>query len=257
MAIYEGTLMANNISSTNPIKNKFKVRLVSALAGGDTVYFDTTPSVSESGGVEYSSVSLVHMPGEIQVYKGTKSRAFSISAKLISRTSAEASDNIGKLQSLRSWRMPYFGVNSSSTVDVNAKRTKQNILTNTNSANNTPGSTISSLTNAEKNRKALVSAQSTELLGSPPEILFLYAYSSSADDNRQNVDYYLNLNRIPVVLTDLSIEYPDDVDYIPTMEGQPFPTRMTVSVSLMETHSPREFERFSLQLFKVGELKNF
>jgi len=249
--------MANESSNTQPVKNKFKVRLVSALAGGDTVYFDTTPTVSESGGVEYSSVSLVHMPGEIQVYKGTKSRTFGINAKLISRTSHEASDNIGKLQTLQSWRLPFFGANSSTVVDPQTRGGTQKTKTQTNQDGNTPGSTVSSMTNAEINRKSILKASSSELLGAPPEILFLYAYSSSQDDNRGNLNYYLNINRIPVVMTELSITYPDDVDYIPTLGGQPFPTRMEISVNLIETHSPREYEQFSLQMFKLGELKNF
>ena len=72
-----------------------------------------------------------------------------------------------------------------------------------------------------------------------------------------------------MVLQQISIPYPSDVDYIDTVElrpmkddtvikgGVPFPTIMTVDMVLLETHSPAEFARFDLKAFKQGKLDTF
>lgn len=106
----------------------------------------------------------------------------------------------------------------------------------------------------------------TELLGAPPDVLYLYAYSSSRNDGnasgRPSI-YGVNINRIPVVMTSLNITYPDDVDYIPTYSNddpsisEPFPIRIDVDITLAETHSPREYEKFDLIKYKRGVLVNF
>lgn len=98
-------------------------------------------------------------------------------------------------------------------------------------------------------------SKSIELLGAPPEVLYLYAYSN----NRSSRDKgWVNINKIPVVLTSLQITYPEDVDYIPSsLNQEPFPVRIDVSVSLTETHSPLEYENFSLKDFKLGKLNHF
>jgi hypothetical protein len=89
----------------------------------------------------------------------------------------------------------------------------------------------------------------------------LYAYSSQANDKRPDQPG-ININRIPVVLTNLSIQYPEDVDYIPVIlkadaNTEPFPVKIDVSISLAEAHSPTEYEQFSLESFKKGTLKHF
>lgn len=97
-------------------------------------------------------------------------------------------------------------------------------------------------------------------LGAPPEVLFLTAYSSS--DRRSNI------YNIPVVITNLSIPYPSDVDYIGSGEinrppyssvakGTPFPTLMNIDIVLSEVHSPADYSRFSLQQFKDGNMDGF
>lgn len=94
-----------------------------------------------------------------------------------------------------------------------------------------------------------------ELLGAPPEVLYLYAYAGDASIRSQS---WVNIHRVPVVITNLSITYPDDVDYIPTSLGpEPFPVRIEVSITLAETHSPMEYENFSLMDFKMGKLEYF
>jgi len=87
------------------------------------------------------------------------------------------------------------------------------------------------------------------LLGNPPEVLLLTAYSSL---NKRG-----NIYKIPVVLTRLSIQYPNDVDYVDSMKGVPFPALTSIDLGLTETHSPDEFSKFDLSMFKTGTLDNW
>jgi hypothetical protein len=88
-------------------------------------------------------------------------------------------------------------------------------------------------------------------LGSPPEVLYLYGYS---EDGNAKSNVVQNLRRIPVVITSISFTYPNDVDYIPTVDGIPFPIVMNIAISLRETKSPYEIEHFSLADFRMGKL---
>lgn len=90
-----------------------------------------------------------------------------------------------------------------------------------------------------------------ELRGSPPRVLRLSAYSVDGQNTAQHI------NRVPVVLQNLNIPYPSDVDYIPTSNGVPMPTIMTIDVTLLETHSVREYETFNLDSFRRGTLRGF
>jgi hypothetical protein len=242
-------------SATDQSKSGFKVRLISILAMSKNspsdipqVIFEVTPTISESGSVEYTSVQPIHMPGGISVYKFTSSRSFEISAHFVSRNTADALQNMQYLQILRSWRNPFFG----------------NSTTQFKASNSAPPSTTDSQMKNATNRIQNGNASNNRgvnLLGAPPEILYLYGYSSSTNDSRQSAPG-VNLNRIPVVLTNLSIQYPEDVDYIPvqispTANTEPWPVKMDVTISLLETHSPTEYEQFSLEAFKAGKLKHF
>lgn len=230
----------------------YKVRLVSVIDELDKVMFDVTPDFSESRSVEYTPVAPIHMPGAIQVYKNTGSRAFEVGATLISRTPEEAQKNKWYLQLLRSWTMPFFGERSATT-----DRTRRNL----DPAANREQSRLTPEQINERNAER-VRTEGYELLGAPPMVLYLYAYSTSANDPRKRGT--VNINRVPVVITALGITYPQDVDYITldsenqvTDETEPFPIKMNVSVSLVETHSPREYEKFSISDFKEGKLVNF
>lgn len=91
-----------------------------------------------------------------------------------------------------------------------------------------------------------------DLLGAPPEVLEFTAYS---DKGKTGIT---NIRKIPTVMTNLSIPYPTDVDYIETaLTKQPFPTVMSIDIILVETHSPREFAKFDLIKFRNGELEGF
>lgn len=204
--------------------DRYKVRLVSVVDPTNNVVFDVTPTLTESGGVDYSQVAPVHLPGAIQIYRHTNPRQFSVGATLVSRTIEEATANMKRLQMLRAWRFPYFGTSSKEF-------------------------------DSQQNAISRVRSTSPELRGAPPEVLYLYGYSSPENSLRRSM---VNLNKIPVVLQTLDITWPDDVDYLPTNNNnEPFPTRMQVSLSLAETHSPREFETFSLDKYRAGKLVNF
>jgi len=230
----------------------YKVRLVPVINEADFVKFDVTPEFSENRSVEYTPVSPIHMPGSIQVYKNTGSRTFSIGATLISRTWGEAQTNRMYLQLLRSWTMPHFGEKSATTA-----RTRRSV----DPAASREQSKLSPEEVNERNTQRL-QTEGYELLGAPPMVLYLYAYSTEANNARKKGT--ANVNRVPVVITNMGIVYPQDVDYISSdndtnisEETEPFPVKMTVNVEVVETHSPREYEQFSIADFRDGKLVNF
>lgn len=92
-------------------------------------------------------------------------------------------------------------------------------------------------------------------LGMPPKILFLSAYNSPYQSSSPTTPH--NILDVPVVITSLSIEYPQDVDYIPDTEDTPVPVVQTITLELLETQSPANISRFSLRDYKQGLLKNY
>lgn len=91
-----------------------------------------------------------------------------------------------------------------------------------------------------------------EMFGAPPEVLHFTAYSKPSEDS------VTNIRQIPVVLTTLTIQYSNDVDYIKTEQtSQPFPAIISVDMSLLEVHSPREYSNFNILDYKNGKLKGF
>lgn len=250
-------------------ENNYKVRLIpiaSLTHGGDPdsirqsqVAFDVTPSFTESRSAEYAAVTPIHMPGSMQVYKHTNSRQFEIGAHFISRNVADAMRNMQNVQKLRSWLLPYFGATDTLTSKQQQAR-KESTYVQT-------GQELTPQTQEERDaavRQRIIS-EGVQLRGAPPDLLYLYAYSSGANDARSVVGPLININRVPVVVTNLSITFPEDVDYIPvystsgapTTNTEPFPRRLDVSISLIETHSPREYEQFDLLSYKLGNLANF
>ena len=231
-----------------------KVKLVSAQNRRRRVEFRASPQVTENRNVNYNALEPLHAPGQIQVYKNTASRTFTISdLKLVSRTQKEADDNLQRLWTLRAWTMPRFG--NSSTLS-NEQVSNRN------------GSTDAFPDSATPTSEQLQKAYGTELLGAPPEVLYLSVYSheigsvpkkgiSSGKKSSQIWQISQHLNRIPVVIQQLTIPYPNDVDYITTTTGVPMPIIMNLDISLIETHSPNAYEAFSLDDFRKGRLKGF
>lgn len=240
------------------MKGKYTVRLVSVADEQRAVRFKVTPTFSENRSVDYASVAPIHMPGAIQVYKNTGSRTFSIGAQFVSRTGKEAGENMVYLQTLRSWTLPYFGQSALTAKQLEA-RTKINPEGERKSAEEMSREQVNA-----RNRERL-KTEGFDFLGAPPMVLYLYAYSTDSNDSRANVNAgKININRVPVVITSLSITYPKEVDYIPAdpvgnISGntEPFPVLMDVGIELIETHSPREYERFKLEDFYSGKLANF
>lgn len=85
----------------NDMKDAFN-----AITTNYFVEFDVTPDITESGSVSYFEASDIRGPASILMYMGSPSRTFSISAKLVSRTPAEAARNQKYIHTLKSWRMP-------------------------------------------------------------------------------------------------------------------------------------------------------
>lgn len=248
------------------IQNNYNVRLIpfTSLTFGDVqtvtesqVIFKVTPTFSESRTVDYASVTPVHMPGGMQIYKRTNSRTFTIGAHLISRNVDDARTNMESLQKLRGWTMPYFGM-----TDTASDSKFQAEIAHDTAILHPELSTNRSVQFLDR-----ASSDGIQLRGAPPDLLYLYAYSTNNNDTR-NVGtlVHVNINRVPVVITSLEITYPDDVDYIPVFNqnettpsklSEPFPVRMDVNIQLTETHSPLEYENFNLQKYKLGILPNF
>lgn len=91
----------------------------SPLVGkNSTVVLDVMPTISETRSASYDPFSPVQHPGDILKYRGTNSRTWSVSARLVSRTSAEATENLKKLNAIRSWVMPFYGVGTAETKDL-------------------------------------------------------------------------------------------------------------------------------------------
>lgn len=239
--------MAENTGRSNN-----KVKLVSASNRSRYVQFRASPQVTENRNVNYNALEPLHAPGQIQVYKNTASRSFSISdLKLISRTTEEADANMDVLWQLRAWTMPRFG--NSSTLST-PQRLKREI-----------GQETFQETQDRLGPKSARSIHGTELLGAPPEVLYFSAYSreigsGATNTSRPGTDTWSiaqHLNRIPVVIQQLTIPYPNDVDYINTSTGVPMPIIMNLDLSLIETHSPNAYEVFSLDDFRQGTLRGF
>lgn len=220
----------------------YKVRLFAVRNyPSEHVIFNVTPTFSEARAVEYSQVAPVHLPGSIQVYKRTGSRTFSVGAKFVSRNQTQATENMKFLQILRGWTMPYFGVRDYASGTGRATAESEGVVNGMQEGNATY-------------------RDESSMLGAPPDVLYLFAYSSSTGDStdRSAGQGLVNIKKVPVVITNLNITYPDDVDYIPVLgTGEPFPVKMDVTIELVETHSPEDYEKFSLSMFKQGTLVQF
>ena len=244
------------MAENEPVGNPYKVKLTAAAQFGRTVSFDASPTISENRNVNYNSLEPLHAPGQIQVYKNTSSRNFQISdIKLLSRTMEEADRNLKKLWLLRSWCMPRFGASSTlSSEEINTRSEFE--------AERQTG------TFTEERLKEFYGTEvGVELLGAPPAVLYLSAYSKNVgsstvptgkegrDVNVWNVSQHIN--KVPVVIQQLTIPYPNDVDYITTTKGVPMPLIMNIDLALLETHSPNGYEGFNLDAFKQGVLQGF
>lgn len=318
----------------NSTSNPYKVRLDSYTQGRSTtptqsVIFEVMPVISQTHAVEYQAFDPVHTPASFFVYRGTKAVAFELSCKFVSRTTQEATDNLGYLNILRGWTRGYFGFGTSNTGNQAVRDvftnsyftstggpitsqtlqplTKQQLLSTINSngygngvSQATDGlssggtslqqtlnsANASSVTNSLSNSQLTAYAQNyldnmnqnqlnaqnivkvqtksgtetysqgKEMLGAPPEVVYLNAYSNAMNENGL-LNKMTNITEVPCVITSLNYSYTNDVDYIPTIQGQPFPIAMDLSISLVESHSPQELEAFDIYMYRAGALPGF
>lgn len=261
-------------------ENQYKVRLLSMVNPTERVVFDVTPILAVSAPVEYGQVMPIHMPGAQQVYKNTPPRTFTITATLVSRTVEEATINQDRHHQLLTWRYPNFGLpdvgryNAVSPTANKERTDMQEALDQPNNEGSRRMTDVVERTIASKMQKVQEEAlrringdglipglnfnphtSNANNLGAPPAVLYLYAYSGPNNDDRTMPSK--NINRVPVVLTHYEMTYPDTVDYIPTINNEPWPIKTEITLTLVEDHSPRELERFSLSQFKSGQLRGF
>lgn len=228
----------------------YRVSLTNSSNQAERVLIEATPELVETRNVNYKTTDPVHAPGQIFSYVNSSSRTFNLSGiKLISRTQEEASKNLQNLWYFRSWTMPVFGRGSAlSQAQRDAREVEQADLWN---------SRQQGISDAEYQARLRElggdSSLGTDLRGRPPVVLLLTAYSPSGG-TRSTMGH---IHRVPVVIQNLSIPYPADVDYIPSRTGVPMPTIMTIDMTLTETHSPLEYSSFSLTNFKQGMMGNF
>lgn len=81
-----------------------------------------------------------------------------------------------------------------------------------------------------------------QYLGAPPPILTLQAYGDQM------------IGPVKCVLENYDWRFPNDVDYIPTYSGVPFPVILEVALTVKESWSPAEYSGFDLMKYRNGKL---
>jgi hypothetical protein len=77
-----------------------------------------------------------------------------------------------------------------------------------------------------------------------PETLRLFAYDKT-------------LKGIPCFLQNITVEWPEDVDYIVNTDGTPVPIIQTVNLSLKEVRNWDDIQKFDYVKFKQGQLNEW
>ncbi|KKM00693.1 hypothetical protein LCGC14_1801870 [marine sediment metagenome] len=230
-------------------ENVFKVKLVSSVNLRRRVVFDVTPDIAENQNVNYKNIEPIHAPSSFWVYQNTPARAYNLSnIKLISRTIEEATLNLQRVNCLRAWTKPFFGEGTATGGERGLVKSQDKARVG--SEQDTGQLTLTCFlpgTTAETDRQVF-----KKFLGSPPEVILLSAYANKTPGETPS-----NISRVPVIMTQLSLPYPSDVDYIPTEDGTPFPAIMSIDMQLSEAHSPRELRQFDLHRYRRGILTSF
>ena len=79
--------------------------------------------------------------------------------------------------------------------------------------------------------------------GTPPPVLLFSAYG----------DYMYN--DLPVIMTNFSVSWPDDVDYVQVVNTNTYvPAIFTISLSLIVQNTPATLRTFNLEQFRSGQL---
>lgn len=102
----------------------FRVKIASKINPNDIVEFAIMPLIGEQRQVNYSASDLVHHAGQMQIYRTTGARSWDITGLLVSRTADEARFNLGYINLIRSWLMPYYGEGTAKTEQSSGSRGK-------------------------------------------------------------------------------------------------------------------------------------
>ncbi len=92
----------------------------------------------------------------------------------------------------------------------------------------------------------LANGEAGSRFGAPPDILELQGYGNSKSSRI--------IGPVPVVLTSYSWTWPNDVDYIKSSGGEPFPVIVSIHIDVVEALSQKQYSSFSLAAFKKGDL---
>lgn len=88
-----------------------------------------------------------------------------------------------------------------------------------------------------------------------PDTNYKYGIDSGTPHVLRLYGYGRTWQGIPVVLTSLNVEYPSDIDYIPTEYGTNVPVIQSLSFQLTEARTPDDLlKKFDLEKFKLGVL---
>jgi len=193
-----------------------KVYLKSAVLfnPGDRVDFVSQPRIETAERVEYDIFSPVHAPTGFASYKGSSPKTITVSDIKL----------VSRTQVEADLNLKAFQLLKSWTKPYFGRSGE--------------GSQVKS------------AFATVAVTGAPPDILYFYAYSNGQTETTESSNFY----RFPVVISNMGYSYPNDVDYIATSSGEPFPIIMTINLELLETRSPEEVERFDLQAYKEGRM---
>lgn len=87
-----------------------------------------------------------------------------------------------------------------------------------------------------------------------PDTNYKYGIDSGTPHVLRLYGYGRTWQGIPVVLSSLNVDYPSDVDYIPTEYGTNVPVIQSISFQLTEARVPDDLNKFDLEKFKLGVL---
>jgi hypothetical protein len=108
----------NPKNSTNELK--VIIRQEPKVDSINQIELTVMPTIQESRTATYDEVPILHHPGGILKYKNSSSRSWAVTGQLISRTMVEAEENLGWLNMIRSWTMPFYGVGTSNNKETAA-----------------------------------------------------------------------------------------------------------------------------------------
>lgn len=219
-AVRESNAVEQQITRIDGISNaEYRVTLRSQTFTSDRIIFKVMPTFDETRSATYDTINLTHMPTGIQVYKNSQPRAITMTAKLISRNTLEATENLRYLNLIRSWIMPYYGTGTANS-DVTV-------------------------------RSDGISVEVGKLIGAPPDVLSLNALSYTAYKDMPCV-----LTSYAWTFADdvdyVRAEILDEGGSV--RRFMPFPRILEVTLNLIESYSPDEISQFDIGAYRKGYL---